>query len=184
MLQATVFVLVTAGFTNIYITQPVLPVISAEFGVNETQASLSVSAVILGIALSILPFGKLADRYSIRPIILVGGLAIAISGLVCAQADTFEVLVVARNGGDFSMLLQRSYESDLKYFRDTCSATSVQIISVGGQACGACSELADKVYTIDEALEEMPLPCKSCTTSASGEAAAGWCQCEYLPIIT
>ncbi len=96
LLQATVFVLVTAGFTNIYITQPVLPVISAEFGVNETQASLSVSAVILGIALSILPFGKLSDRYSIRPIIMVGGLAIAISGLVCAQADTFEVLVAAR----------------------------------------------------------------------------------------
>ena len=74
-LQATVFALVTAGFTNIYITQPVLPVLSAEFGVDETRASLSVSAVILGIALSILPFGRLADRYAIRPIILVGGLA-------------------------------------------------------------------------------------------------------------
>ena len=96
LLQATVFALVTAGFTNIYITQPVLPVISAEFGVNETRASLSVSAVILGIALSILPFGKLADRYSIRPIILVGGLAIAVSGFICAAADTFGVLVAAR----------------------------------------------------------------------------------------
>ena len=95
-LQATVFALVTAGFTNIYITQPVLPVLSAEFGINETRASLSVSAVILGIALSILPFGKLADRFAIRPIILVGGLAIAASGLVCAYADTFELLVGAR----------------------------------------------------------------------------------------
>ncbi len=96
LLQATVFTLVTAGFTNIYITQPVLPVISAEFGINEIRASLSVSAVILGIALSILPFGKLADRYSIRPIILIGGLAIAVSGMVCASADSFGVLVVAR----------------------------------------------------------------------------------------
>ena len=95
-LQATVFALVTAGFTNIYITQPVLPVLSAEFGINETRASLSVSAVILGIALSILPFGKLADRFAIRPIILVSGLAIALSGLVCAYADTFELLVGAR----------------------------------------------------------------------------------------
>jgi YNFM family putative membrane transporter len=95
-LQATVFALVTAGFTNIYITQPVLPVLSAEFGINETRASLSVSAVILGIALSILPFGKLADRFAIRPIILVSGLAIALSGLVCAYVDTFELLVGAR----------------------------------------------------------------------------------------
>jgi YNFM family putative membrane transporter len=96
LLQATVFALVTAGFTNIYITQPVLPVISDEFGINETRASLSVSAVILGIALSILPFGKLSDRYAIRPIILVGGLAIAVSGLVCAAAESFGLLVVAR----------------------------------------------------------------------------------------
>ena len=52
-LQALVFTLVTAAFTNIYITQPVLPVLSVEFGINETTASFSVSAVILGIALGL-----------------------------------------------------------------------------------------------------------------------------------
>ncbi|MBW2435245.1 MAG: MFS transporter, partial [Deltaproteobacteria bacterium] len=72
-LQALVFTLVTAAFTNIYITQPVLPVLSVEFGINESTASFSVSAVILGIALSNLPFGRLADRYPIKPIILTGG---------------------------------------------------------------------------------------------------------------
>jgi YNFM family putative membrane transporter len=38
-LQALVFAIVTAAFTNIYITQPVLPILSAEFGINESTAS-------------------------------------------------------------------------------------------------------------------------------------------------
>ena len=95
-LQALVFALVTAAFTNIYITQPVLPVLSAEFGINESTASFSVSAVILGIALSNLPFGRLSDRYSIRPIILSGGCAIALAGLTCAATKSFWILTGAR----------------------------------------------------------------------------------------
>ena len=95
-LQALIFALVTAAFTNIYITQPVLPVLSAEFGINESTASFTVSAVILGIALSNLPFGRLADRYSIRPIILTGGLIIAIAGFFCAVTGSFWLLTGAR----------------------------------------------------------------------------------------
>ena len=95
-LQALVFALVTAAFTNIYITQPVLPVLSVEFGINESTASFSVSAVILGIALSNLPFGRLADRYSIKPIILAGGCAIALAGLLCAATKSFWILTGAR----------------------------------------------------------------------------------------
>ena len=95
-MQALVFALVTAAFTNIYITQPVLPILSAEFGINESTASFSVSAVILGIALSNLPFGRLADRYSIKPIILTVGAAIAAAGLLCAATKSFWILTGAR----------------------------------------------------------------------------------------
>ena len=72
-LQIQVFCLVSAAFTTIYITQPVLPVLQAEFRINESLASVSISAVILGIALANLPFGMMADRYKVRPIIIVGG---------------------------------------------------------------------------------------------------------------
>ena len=72
-LEVSVFSLVAATFATIYITQPVLPVIQNEFGVNETTASLTISMVVLGIALSNLPFGRLADRLPIRPIIITGG---------------------------------------------------------------------------------------------------------------
>ncbi len=95
-LQALVFALVVAAFTTIYITQPVLPVLKEEFGVSEFQASLSVSVVILGIALANLPFGLLADRFPVRPIILVGGVVITICGLLCAATTSLALLVLAR----------------------------------------------------------------------------------------
>lgn len=66
------FLLVAATFSTIYLTQPVLPVLREEFGIDAAKASLTVSAVIFGIALATLPFGRLADRFPARPILLLG----------------------------------------------------------------------------------------------------------------
>lgn len=95
-LKLIVFALVSASFTNVYITQPVLPILQNEFGVDLVVVSLTVSAVIIGIAIANLPFGMLVDRYSIKPIICVGGLMVAIAGLVCASTDNLSVLIAAR----------------------------------------------------------------------------------------
>ncbi len=95
-LQALVFGLVAAAISNVYITQPVLPVIEAEFGVGPVQASYTVSAVILGIALANLPFGWLSDRVPVRRLILVGGAVVAAAGLCCAATSSLGLLVAAR----------------------------------------------------------------------------------------
>ena len=96
ILQLAVFALVSASFTNIYITQPILPVLQEEFAVTPVQVSLTVSAVILGIVLSNLFFGYLSDRIPIHPIIAAGGACVAVGGLVCALTHDFRVLVAAR----------------------------------------------------------------------------------------
>lgn len=95
-LQFAVFALVSASFTNIYLPQPILPVLQEEFGVSPVEVSFTVSAAILGIVLSNLLFGLLTDRVSIRPIILTGGVCVAAGGLVAAYSHDFRVLVVAR----------------------------------------------------------------------------------------
>ena len=95
-LQALVFFLVATAFTTIYITQPVLPVIEKEFGIDAKWASLSVSVVIFGIALANLPFGVIADRYPIRPIILIGGTIVAAAGLICAITHHIVPFIAAR----------------------------------------------------------------------------------------
>ena len=95
-LQLIVFALVSASFTNIYITQPVLPVLQSEFSADAATVSLTVSAVILGIALANLPFGFLADRVAIRPILLSGGVMVAAAGLLCAASNGLWLLIAAR----------------------------------------------------------------------------------------
>ena len=94
--RVLIFGLVAAAFANIYITQPVLPVLASEFGIDAAQASLTVSMTILGIALSTLVFGSLSDRYPLRPLILTGGTMVVLAGLVAAGAGNFPILVAAR----------------------------------------------------------------------------------------
>jgi YNFM family putative membrane transporter len=95
-LQAIVFALVSAAFTTIYLLQPVLPVLQQEFGIDESRASLTISAVILGMALSNLPFGQLADRYPIKPIIATGGMVVVACGLGCALVEQLPLLILLR----------------------------------------------------------------------------------------
>lgn len=95
-LQLIVFALVSASFANVYITQPVLPVLQQEFGADMVTVSLTVSAVILGMALSNLPFGSLADRLSIKPIILTGGLMVALCSIAAALVHDLRMLIATR----------------------------------------------------------------------------------------
>ena len=96
VIQAIVFALVGAAFTSVYVTQPVLPVIEAEFGVSAAAASTTISAVIAGIALASLPSGWLADHVPIRRIILLGGTMIVGCCVFVARTERFDVLVGAR----------------------------------------------------------------------------------------
>ena len=95
-LQLVIFSLVSAAFTNIYITQPILPVLQSEFSADMVIISFTVSAVILGIALANLPFGILADRFPIQPIILIGGIFVALAGLICAITANLWILIGGR----------------------------------------------------------------------------------------
>ena len=95
-LQLSVFALVASSFTTIYITQPVLPVLQQEFNSDLVHVSLTVSATILGMALATLPFGILVDRFSIKPIVFVGGISIAIAGILASYVEDLNTLIALR----------------------------------------------------------------------------------------
>ena len=52
--------------------------------------------VILGIALANLPFGILADKYPIKPIVLAGGMTIAATSILCAATHNIFIFVGTR----------------------------------------------------------------------------------------
>jgi YNFM family putative membrane transporter len=96
LLQLAIFAQVSACFTTIYLVQPVLPILQAEFDVSLTQASQSVSMVILGVALSTLIFGRLADSLPVRPLITLGCVFVAGSGLACAAVHSMPLFLALR----------------------------------------------------------------------------------------
>ena len=96
LLQIGVFSLVAAAISNIYVTQPVLPVLQNDFSADLVHVSLTVSAVILGMTLSTLPFGILADRLPIGPIIITGSMVLAIAGIIGFFVTDLNVLIGLR----------------------------------------------------------------------------------------
>lgn len=93
---ALVFALVVCAFTTIYITQPVLPILQAQFRVSPSAASLTVSAVILGMALATLPIGALIDRHRASALMKGGGAIVALTSGLCAITESFPTLVALR----------------------------------------------------------------------------------------
>jgi YNFM family putative membrane transporter len=85
-----------AVYADMYVTQPVLPLLSREFGVAPAKAGLSVSAVVLAIALASAAHGALSDALG-RKRVMVGATALlAVPTLLCAFAGSFGALLAWR----------------------------------------------------------------------------------------
>ncbi len=90
------FFATVAVFADLYVTQPILPLLSREFGVPAPTAALTVSVVVLMIALFSNAYGPLADAWGRKPVMVASCAALAVPTLLCAAAPTFPILVVLR----------------------------------------------------------------------------------------
>src|SRR6266508_5496346 len=83
-----------AAYGDMYVTQSILPVLSAEFGVGAARAGLTVSAVVLAIAIASSFYGPLSDALGRRRVMAGATALLAVATLACAFAPTFGALVV------------------------------------------------------------------------------------------
>lgn len=83
-------------FLLLYGTQPLLPQLSAAFGISPGTASLSVSAGTGTMALLLIPLSLVADRWGREQLMLLGLLGAALCALASAWAGNFTLLVLAR----------------------------------------------------------------------------------------
>ena len=88
-------------------------------------------------------------------------------------------LFLNKEGKDCFSVLQQSAKMNLMKFKQAGVVEKVRILTVGEDSCKACRLLENKVFTIEEALEKMPIPCKECTHKLYDEKK-GFCRCSYL----
>ena len=73
----------TIGSGAMYVVAVVLPAVQAEFGVVRADASLPYTLMMVGFGLGGIAMGKLADRWGIMPVVMVGACGLG-SGFIAA----------------------------------------------------------------------------------------------------
>ncbi len=84
------------AFLNLYVTQPLLPLLEHIFNASKSAVGLTVSASTLGVALSAPILGALAEQTSRKRVIVTSTLVLAVPTLLAATASGLHVLVFWR----------------------------------------------------------------------------------------
>ena len=69
-----------------YVISVVLPAVQAEFGISRANASLPYTMMMICFGLGGMWTGKLADRFGISPVLLIGSVAVASGFAVAGMA--------------------------------------------------------------------------------------------------
>jgi MFS transporter, YNFM family, putative membrane transport protein len=85
-----------AMFATMYATQAILPELAREFDVSPAQAGLTVSVVVLALAIGGWLWGPLSDRYGRKRSLMLASGLLVVPSLAAAVAPSFGWLVVCR----------------------------------------------------------------------------------------
>lgn len=85
-----------ATFAQLYSVQGVLPIMAEDLQIDAAQASLGVSAATFGLAIAVIPWSVLSDRYGRRRIMVVAVVSATVLGVAMSLMPTFELLVGVR----------------------------------------------------------------------------------------
>ncbi|AKJ05369.1 YNFM family putative membrane transporter [Archangium gephyra] len=85
-----------AAYADMYLTQPILPLLSREFGVGPARAGFTVSAVVLAIAAASSFYGPLSDVLGRKRVMVGATLLRSVATLACAFTPSFGMLVGLR----------------------------------------------------------------------------------------
>ena len=80
--------------TDLYL--PALPSIGAAFQADPGATQLTLSVFMIGLALGMLAYGPLSDRFGRRPLILGGTVVFVIASIGCALATSLDMLIALR----------------------------------------------------------------------------------------
>ncbi len=93
---ATLWFATVAIISDIYVAQPILPLLSVSFGVSHTVASLAVSLNILALALALLVYGPASDYVGRKPVMVATGFLLVVPTLAIAFTHDFTAFLLLR----------------------------------------------------------------------------------------
>jgi YNFM family putative membrane transporter len=137
---AALFLAGLATFALLYVPQPLLPELAAQFSVSAATATLSVSLGTLGLGVALLLVGPATEVWGRTPLMLASLFTSSVVGLACAVAPNWEVLLVLR--GLQGLTLAGLPAVATAYLREEIhgSATSRATgLYIGGTAIGGMS---------------------------------------------
>jgi MFS transporter, YNFM family, putative membrane transport protein len=84
------------AFLNLYMTQPLLPMLRALFNVSAKEASMTVSASVLAVAIASPVMGMISDAFGRKKIIVLSLLGLSVFTTLGAAASTLHMLILIR----------------------------------------------------------------------------------------
>ena len=84
------------AFLNLYVTQPMLPLLEGIFHTSKSVVGLTVSAATLGVAISAPLLGALTEQMNRKRVIVASTVALAIPTLLAATSPGLDTLDVWR----------------------------------------------------------------------------------------
>ncbi|MEW6115325.1 MAG: MFS transporter [Nitrospirota bacterium] len=93
---ATLWLGTVMVISDIYVAQPILPLLSSSFGVSPATASLAVSLNILALSLALLVYGPVSDYVGRKSVMVTTGFLLAVPTALIAFADTFSFFLLFR----------------------------------------------------------------------------------------
>ena len=85
-----------AMFATMYSTQAILPQLGDSFGVSPSEAGLTISVLVVALAVGAWIWGPLSDRIGLRRSLTLASTLLVVPALVLPLAPTFALLLVAR----------------------------------------------------------------------------------------
>ncbi|HET9977998.1 MAG TPA: MFS transporter [Burkholderiaceae bacterium] len=95
MRLALVLALMTIGSGAMYIIAVVLPTVQAEFGVARADASLPYTLLMVGFGLGGIALGKLADRFGVMVVVLIGSAGLGLGFVAAGFAPSLMLFALA-----------------------------------------------------------------------------------------
>ena len=88
-------------------------------------------------------------------------------------------LFLNENWNDPFIVLQKSSSMELMNYKSHWFMQKVEILSCWDDSCDSCKKLHWKIFDIETAIKEQPIPCKECSHKIWSDWY-GFCRCTYV----